>query len=77
MDDFDVADLPALMTAPQLAKVLAISEKTLARYRLDGRGPRFIRVGRRILYRRESVIEYLAAREYTSTAEARHRGEAA
>jgi excisionase family DNA binding protein len=58
----------------QLAKLLNISERKLERDRHAGHGPRFCKIGRRILYRREDVLAYLEAHCFASTAEAKRGG---
>jgi len=59
-----------LMTTGQLATFLQVSESTLARWRLYGCGPHFLKLGRRVLYRREEVEEFFKHREYRSTSHA-------
>jgi predicted DNA-binding transcriptional regulator AlpA len=44
-----------------------LSVQTLAKMRLDGRGPRFVKLGSKVGYRRSSIDEWLASRERTST----------
>ncbi len=56
-----------LMTPNALAARLGITPGILARWRVQGRGPRFIRVGGRVRYREEAVRTWLAEREYSST----------
>ena len=43
---------------------------TLAKWRITGEGPRFIRSGRAIKYHPEDVAEWLDARKVKSTSEA-------
>lgn len=64
-------------TPTELAERLAVSRGTLANWRVRGSGPPFIRVGRRIRYRREAVDEWLARREFSSTSDADTRGRSA
>lgn len=45
----------ALYSTKTLALLMDCSEKTLATYRLNGEGPKFIKIGRKIFY---PVIEY-------------------
>lgn len=53
------------ITDPQLCALLHVEDRTSLRWRTDGNGPPFIRVGkRRILYRRTDVEAWLAARTY-------------
>lgn len=46
-----------------------LSVQSLAKMRLDGRGPRFVKLGSRVGYRRSSVDEWVLARERSSTSE--------
>lgn len=55
------ADLPDLATRAQVAEYTQISVATLARWAMDGRGPKFIRLGTNVRYRREDVRAYLDA----------------
>ncbi len=50
------------------------SERTLEGWRLRGGGPRYLKIGRRVVYRCRDLDAWLAARERTSTSD---RGEAA
>jgi hypothetical protein len=47
--------------------------QTLRRWRLEGRGPRYIRIGNgpaaRVLYRWADVETWMAARTFTTTSE--------
>lgn len=53
------ADLPAVATAEQVHKFTQISLPTLARKRADGTGPKVLRIGRSVRYRREDVLAWL------------------
>lgn len=54
-----------LLTDAQLAKLLHVDGRTTLRWRTEGGGPPFIRVGaRRVLYARTAVDEWLAARTF-------------
>jgi excisionase family DNA binding protein len=63
--------LRPLMTQTYLAEVLVVSERKLERDRHEGTGIPFVKIGRRVLYRREDVLMYLEANRFTSTAEAK------
>ena len=63
-----------LVTPSQLADRIGIKETTLANWRVIGRGPRFIRVGRAIRYRIEEVEAWLDRRTADSTSDADVRG---
>lgn len=41
------------------AQLLGVSERTLARWRLDGAGPPFFRMGGGVFYSRPAIEEYL------------------
>ena len=53
-----------------LAEQLGLTPGTLAKWRVYGTGPRFIRIGRRIGYDPADVAEWLNARRVNSTSEA-------
>lgn len=55
------ANPDALFTSRQVAEYRHKTENTLAVERCLGRGPRFIRDGKRVLYRAADLAEYLAA----------------
>jgi len=48
-----------LLTPLETARFLRISPKTLPRWRWEGTGPTFVRVGRKILYRREDLEKFV------------------
>jgi len=43
---------------------------TLRKWRMTGAGPRFVRLGRAVRYRKATVEAFLASREYATTTEA-------
>ena len=62
--------LDDLLTSNELAKALKVSDRLPENWRLQGTGPKFIRVGgRRVLYRWADVLDYLLGRSFTSTSE--------
>ncbi len=61
-----------LLIPPQdLAQELGVSEGHLAQMRYLGTGPKFVKVGRAVRYRRADVEAYLDAQTFASTAGAR------
>ncbi len=66
--------LAELLTQKQAAELLHISTRTLERMRLEGTGPRFRKAGRRVLYSRLAIEQWLETREFESAAEARAAG---
>ncbi|WP_223692169.1 helix-turn-helix transcriptional regulator [Leifsonia poae] len=63
------AVLDSLLSSATLAKRLYTTERNLSEWRITGRGPKFIRVGRTPLYRPEAVDEWLLSQEHASTSE--------
>jgi Helix-turn-helix domain len=61
--------LDSLITPETLSDRLGIRLTTLAEWRVKGRGPAFLRVGRSPRYRPASVDAWLLAQERSSTAE--------
>lgn len=58
----DAADLPEMITRKQLAEYLGMTEPALSMMVSRRQGPKFIRLGRTIRYRREDVLAWLADR---------------
>ncbi|MCM2256577.1 MAG: helix-turn-helix domain-containing protein [Vicinamibacteria bacterium] len=46
-----------------------ISPKTLERWRVEGSGPRFVKLGRRVGYRRQDLLDWAASRTRRSTSD--------
>ncbi len=59
----------AVLTAAEAAELLKVSLSFLAKARVSGDGPRFIRVGRSIRYTESALRDYMAARTRASTSE--------
>jgi len=55
--------LEGWLTREELAAELEVSVDTLARWETTKNGPALARVGRRVLYRHEAVLEWLESRE--------------
>lgn len=47
----------------ELAEVLGVSAETLRRWQSQRIGPPFAKLGRRVLYRRETVRQWMVSRE--------------
>lgn len=56
-----------LRSATDLAYELHVSPSTLARWRLEGIGPKFMKAGRRVLYALPDINAWLQANSHTST----------
>jgi excisionase family DNA binding protein len=50
-------------TPPQLSEYLQIPEETLRKWRLQGTGPKYVRIGKHVRYRRMQVDRWLEQRE--------------
>ncbi len=62
------------LTTQQAAEFLGLRPNTMERWRLVGRGPEFVRLGRAIRYDKQTLEEFAAAGRSRSTAEYRNRG---
>jgi hypothetical protein len=58
-----------MLTAIQFSQQISVANSTLARWRLEGKGPRFLRAGRRILYDPKDIFAWLEANKRQSTSE--------
>ena len=61
--------MTALLTQREAALCLRLSERTLERWRVQGTGPRFVRLNHRIRYRQQDLDAHVAARVVGSTSE--------
>ena len=52
-----------------VAKLLGVSLSWLAKSRLNGTGPRFIKIGRAVRYAMSAVREFILSRQRNSTSE--------
>lgn len=51
--------LPDLLTQNEAANFLKVSHRTLENYRLTGDGPKYVRIGKRLVrYRKSDLLEY-------------------
>jgi hypothetical protein len=64
--------LSEFLTKEELAVELRRNKRTLDRWEVLGMGPPRTLVGRQILYRRSSLLKWLAAQERRSTPETEH-----
>ena len=65
-----------LLDTLQVATVYGLTPECIRRWRMLGAGPRFIRLGRSVRYRREEVEAFARRREFASTTEADVQGAA-
>jgi len=62
-------DLPILLTAKEAAARLKMSSSWMAKARMRGDGPPYIRIGRSIRYTEPAVIQWMKSRQRSSTSE--------
>lgn len=55
------------LTPPEVAAITRRALPTLAKDRMTGRGIPFVKLGRRVVYARRDVLDFLEARRRTST----------
>lgn len=65
--------MPVLLSPEALAAQLGIRAVTLAKWRTQGRGPAFVKVGGRVRYPEASVARWLRAQLRSETAGRRRR----
>jgi excisionase family DNA binding protein len=64
-----VAQVGELLTVGEVAALLRCSISSLNKWRVSGRGPRFVRVGSRVRYRMRDLAAYITAQTHASTSE--------
>ncbi|MFC2925266.1 MULTISPECIES: helix-turn-helix transcriptional regulator [Hyphobacterium] len=60
-----------LLTPKQAARYLNLAEISLAKWRVDGTGPEYFKLGRAVRYRVDSLDAWLEERLQRSTSETR------
>lgn len=65
------------ITTKEAALICGLAPGTLAKWRVAGRGPRFIKVGKAVRYCPEDIERWLDASRRSSTRDANQRTEAA
>jgi excisionase family DNA binding protein len=58
------------ITTAEAARFLGLSESTLAKMRLNGNGPVYCKLGRRVVYRQPDLEEWLESRTTRDTSDA-------
>ncbi len=59
---------------PTVSDCLGVSEKTLEAWRREGKGPRFVKIGRFIRYPLSGLVGFVEGRTFTTTRQAKHGG---
>jgi len=71
--DTSAASKVTLLTTREAAKFLKVSLNTLAKWRLEGFGPAFYHVGRRVRYAESDLEDFLRESRRRSTSDHLHR----
>jgi predicted site-specific integrase-resolvase len=66
--------LNELSTTEEAAQFLRLQRQTLEAWRLKGTGPAFLKLGRRVVYRREALERFMAESERRSTSDTARGG---
>lgn len=56
-------------TEKELAKYWGVTKSTLQKWRTSGTGPIYIKIGGRVIYPREYILEYEKSRIFQGTAQ--------
>lgn len=64
--------MPPRMPSITAARYLGVSGSTLAKWRMSGRGPKFVKAGSRVIYDRVDLDTWLESRKRQHTAQS-HR----
>lgn len=62
--------LPKVLHAAEAARLVGLSESTLAKLRLNGNGPVYCKLGRRVVYRPADLEQWLQSRTTRDTSDA-------
>jgi len=60
-----------LLPPPAAARRLTVAVQTLARWRVEGTGPAYVKIGGRVAYPVVDLDAWVAARRFTNTADRR------
>lgn len=61
--------ISAVVPASDAARILNLSQSTLAKLRLSGKGPAYCKLGRRVVYRQEDLAAWLQKNRRSSTSD--------
>jgi predicted DNA-binding transcriptional regulator AlpA len=67
---FAMAELPKVVTAEVAARIVGLSASTLAKLRLNGNGPVYCKLGRRVVYRPADLEQWVQSRTVRDTSDA-------
>lgn len=58
-----------LITPLKVAELLSVSALTLRKWRWEGKGPKFIKAGRKVLYREQDIENWVTGQTRRSTSD--------
>jgi predicted DNA-binding transcriptional regulator AlpA len=61
--------LERLLLPEEAAKILKLSGSWLAKARMDGTGPKFVKFGRAVRYKKSSLLKFIQEQTRTNTNE--------
>ena len=65
-----MTNVTKVVTTVEAARVLGLSDSTLAKMRLNGNGPIYCKLGRRVVYRLTDLEQWLQSRTARDTSDA-------
>ena len=65
-----MSDMPKVVSAQVASRFVGLSESTLAKLRLNGNGPVYCKLGRRVVYRPVDLEQWLQSRTARDTSDA-------
>ena len=65
-----MSEVPKVIAAGAAARFVGLSESTLAKLRLNGNGPTYCKLGRRVVYRPADLEAWLQSRTARDTTDA-------
>ena len=65
-----MSEMPKVITAKVAARLVGLSASTLAKLRLNGNGPVYCKLGRRVVYRSGDLEQWLQSRVTSDTSNA-------
>ena len=64
--------LTKMMTSKEVAEFYKISEGTLRKHRISGKGFKFVKIGGKVLYKEQDIENHIAQETYTCTSAYKH-----
>jgi predicted DNA-binding transcriptional regulator AlpA len=61
--------IPVLLKPPEAAKLLELSTSWLAKARMSGDGPPYLKMGRSVRYSEVALLQWMKSRQRLSTSE--------